>query len=101
MQPKLSARLNVKEQQFDLCDRDGRYILNPQIAEYREVPENEDLTMRLASLAGIEVPLHGLLYGRNKELTCFIRRFDRKGRKSKIHVEDFAQLRWKKSWLCR
>ena len=92
VQPKLSARLNIKKQQFELCDRNGRYILKPQIAEYREVPENEDLTMRLASLAGIEVPLHGLLYGRNKELTYFIRRFDRVGRKSKIHVEDFAQL---------
>ncbi len=92
VQPKLSARLNVKKQQFDLCNRDGRYILKPQIAEYGEVPENEDLTMRLAGLAGIEVPLHGLLYGRNKELTYFIRRFDRVGRKSKIHVEDFAQL---------
>jgi len=92
VQPKLSARLNVKKQQFDLCDRYGHYILKPQIAEYQEVPENEDLTMRLANLAGIEVPLHGLLYGRNKELTYFIRRFDRMGRKSKIHVEDFAQL---------
>ena len=92
VQPKLSARLNVKQQRFDLCDRGGRYILKPQIAEYREVPENEDLTMRLANLAGIEVPLHGLLYGRNKELTYFIRRFDRMGRNSKIHVEDFAQL---------
>lgn len=92
VQPKLSARLNIKKQQFDLVDRDGRYILKPQIAEYQEVPENEDLTMRFASLAGIEVPLHGLLYGHDKELTYFIRRFDRTGRKSKIHVEDFAQL---------
>lgn len=92
VQPKLSARLDIKKQQFELCDRNGRYILKPQIAEYLEVPENEDLTMRLASLAGIEVPLHGLLYGRDKELTYFIRRFDRVGRKSKIHVEDFAQL---------
>ncbi len=92
VQPKLSARLNVKKQQFEICDRYGHYILKPQIAEYQEVPENEDLTMRLAHLAGIEVPLHGLLYGRNKELTYFIRRFDRMGRNSKIHVEDFAQL---------
>jgi serine/threonine-protein kinase HipA len=92
VQPKLSALLNVKKQQFDLCDRYGHYILKPQIAEYQEVPENEDFTMRLANLAGIEVPLHGLLYGRNKELTYFIRRFDRMGRKAKIHVEDFAQL---------
>jgi serine/threonine-protein kinase HipA len=92
VQPKLSARLNIKEQCFDLVDKDGRYILKPQIAEYREVPENEDLTMRLAKLAGIGVPLHGLLHGHDQELTYFIRRFDRVGRRSKIHVEDFAQL---------
>jgi len=92
VQPKLSARLNVKDQQVELVDRYGQYILKPQIAEYQEVPENEDLTMRFANLAGIEVPLHGLLYGRNAELTYFIQRFDRRGRKSKIHVEDFAQL---------
>jgi len=92
VQPKLSARLNVKKQRFDLVDRDGCYILKPQIAEYQEVPENEDLTMRFAQMAGIEVPLHGLLYGRDQKLTYFIRRFDRGGRRSKVHVEDFAQL---------
>ncbi len=92
VQPKLSARLNITKQRFDLVDRYGRYIFKPQIAEYREVPENEDLTMRLARMAGIEVPFHGLLYGCDQELTYFIRRFDRHGRRSKIHVEDFAQL---------
>jgi serine/threonine-protein kinase HipA len=92
IQPKLSARLNIKAQQFDLVDRGGKYILKPQIADYHEVPENEDATMRLAALAGIEVPMHGLIYGRDKVLTYFIRRFDRTGHKGKIHVEDFAQL---------
>ena len=92
VQPKLSARLNVKKQRFDLVDRDGCYILKPQIADYQEVPENEDLTMRFAHMVGIEVPLHGLLYGRDQKLTYFIRRFDRGGRRSKVHVEDFAQL---------
>jgi serine/threonine-protein kinase HipA len=92
VQPKLSARLNVKKQRFDLVDRDGCYILKPQIAEYQGVPENEDLTMRFAQMAGIEVPLHGLLYGRDQKLTYFIRRFDRGGRRTKVHVEDFAQL---------
>jgi len=92
IQPKLSARLNIKAQQFDLVDRGGKYIIKPQIADYPEVPENEDFTMRLAALAGIEVPMHGLIYGRDKDLSYFIRRFDRTGHKGKIHVEDFAQL---------
>ncbi len=92
VQPKLSARLRIKEQRFELVDQQGKYILKPQTADYREVPENEDLTMRMASLAGIEVPLHGLLHGKNGDLTYFIRRFDRAGHKEKLHVEDFAQL---------
>jgi serine/threonine-protein kinase HipA len=92
VQPKLSARLRVKEQRFTPVDCGGVYILKPQIADYQQVPENEDLTMRLAALVGIEVPLHGLLHGQDGEKTYFIKRFDRTGRKGKIHVEDFAQL---------
>ncbi|RJQ80588.1 MAG: type II toxin-antitoxin system HipA family toxin [Desulfobacteraceae bacterium] len=92
VQPKLSARLLISEQRFALVDQGGQYILKPQTADYAQVPENEDLTMRLAALAGIEVPLHGLLHGKDGAMTYFIKRFDRTGRKGKIHVEDFAQL---------
>lgn len=92
VQPKLSARLLIKEQRFALVDSGGQYILKPQTADYEQVPENEDLTMRLASLIGIKVPLHGLLHGQDNQLTYFIKRFDRIGRKGKLHVEDFAQL---------
>lgn len=92
VQPKLSARLRIKEQRFLLVDQGGQYILKPQIADYAQVPENEDLTMRLATLAGIEVSLHGLLYGQDGAMTYFIKRFDRTGRTGKRHVEDFAQL---------
>jgi len=92
VQPKLSARLLISEQRFALVDQGGQYILKPQTADYAQVPENEDLTMRLAALAGIDVPLHGLLHGQDGAMTYFIKRFDRSGRKGKIHVEDFAQL---------
>ncbi|HID29861.1 MAG TPA: type II toxin-antitoxin system HipA family toxin [Desulfobacterales bacterium] len=92
VQPKLSARLLIKGQRFILVDQNGQYILKPQIADYVQVPENEDLTMRLAALVGIEVPLHGLLHGQDGAMTYFIKRFDRIGRKGKRHVEDFAQL---------
>jgi len=95
VQPKLSARLNVKKHCFELVDKKGHYILKPQIADYHQVPENEDLTMKLASMVSIDVPFHGLIYGKNSELTYFIRRFDRNLRNHKIHVEDFAQLSMK------
>ncbi len=92
VQPKLSVRLNVKNEIFEIVDTGGRYILKPQTQNYREVPENEDVTMRLADLIGIDVPLHGLVYSKDNTMTYFIRRFDRVGRNKKIAVEDFAQL---------
>jgi len=92
VQPKLSARLNIKEGRFEIVDNYGRYILKPQHYFFLELPQNEDLTMRLADTIGIDVPLHGLVYSKDKSLTYFIKRFDRKGQKDKIAVEDFGQL---------
>jgi len=92
VQPKLSVRLNVRNEIFEIVDTGGRYILKPQTENYREVPENEDVTMRLAELIGIDTPLHGLVYSKDDTMTYFIRRFDRAGRNKKIPVEDFAQL---------
>jgi serine/threonine-protein kinase HipA len=91
VQPKLSAKIDVAGETFALVDTGGEYILKPQ-NQYPELPQNEDLTMRLAGSAGIEVPLHGLIYSNDGSLTYFIKRFDRSGRNRKIHVEDFAQL---------
>jgi serine/threonine-protein kinase HipA len=92
VQPKLSAILSVRDSAFKLVDQKALYIIKPQQPVYTHVPENEDLTMRLAEAAGIEVPLHGLLYDKGGEFHYFIRRFDRTQSRKKIAVEDFAQL---------
>ena len=92
VQPKLSAVLNIAESKFDIVDKRGLYILKPPHDVYKEVPENEDLTMRLAEAVGFNIPLHGLIYGKDNSLTYFVKRFDRTGRHKKIAVEDFAQL---------
>ena len=91
VQLKLSAILKIKQGRFELVDRNGRFILKPPSKDFAELPENEDLTMRLAAAAGIEVPVHGLVYGRDRSLTYFIKRFDRVGA-NRIPLEDFAQL---------
>ncbi len=95
VQAKLSAHLNVKEEVFEVVDTGGQYILKPQSNLYSELPQNEDLTMRLAAEAGIDVPLHGMVYSKDGSLTYFIKRFDRVGRGGKLPVEDFAQLEGK------
>jgi serine/threonine-protein kinase HipA len=92
VQPKLSAKLNAKDEIFNVVDRGGEYILKPQNIFYPELPENESLTMKLAELIEIEVPLSGMVYSSDGKLTYFIKRFDRYGRNKKLSVEDFAQL---------
>ena len=92
VQPKVSAILNIKGGRFEIVDKNGKYILKPQHHIFPELPQNEDLTMRLAASVGIEVPSHGLIYSKDNSLTYFIKRFDRKGHKDKVAVEDFAQL---------
>jgi serine/threonine-protein kinase HipA len=92
VQPKMSAKLKVTEGVFEVTDRGGEYILKPQNNLYPQLPENEDLTMRLAEQIGLEIPLHGLVYSKDQKLTYFVKRFDRFGKGSKYSVEDFAQL---------
>ncbi|MFO7654460.1 MAG: HipA domain-containing protein [Candidatus Krumholzibacteriia bacterium] len=92
VQPKLSARLAVRDGRFEIVDTGGTFILKPQNSLYPHLPENEDLTMRLAAAAEIETPVHGLVRSRDDSWTYFIRRFDRLPRGRKLAVEDFAQL---------
>ncbi len=92
VQPKLSARLNLRSSCFEITDRGGRYLIKPQHEVYPELPENEDLCMRLAALVGITVPLHALIYCKDETFSYVIKRFDRHGQSSKLATEDFAQL---------
>ena len=92
VQPKLSAQLNISQNKFEIVDRWGTYILKPQNLLYPELPQNEDLTMRLAEIIDIEIPFHGMVYSKEGALTYFIKRFDRYGKYKKLSVEDFAQL---------
>jgi serine/threonine-protein kinase HipA len=91
IQLKLSAILNVKEQGFEIVDRGGRFLLKPPNSDYAELPENEDLTMRLAPRVDIDVPFHGMVLSKDGNLTYFIKRFDRAA-SNRVPVEDFAQL---------
>lgn len=92
IQPKLSVKLNSTKETFEMVERGGNFILKPPHLIYEELPQNEDLTMRLAQIANIEVPLHGMIYNKDQSLTYFIKRFDRLPRGQKLAVEDFSQL---------
>ncbi len=92
VQPKLSVRLNAKAGVFVIVDQGGRFVLKPQHAVYPNLPENEGITMHLAKLCGIEVPVSGIVRSVDGSWSYFVRRFDRTGHNRKVAVEDFAQL---------
>lgn len=92
VQPKLSAVISVVNQQFEIVDQFGNYIIKPQNDIFPELPQNEDVTMKMAKVYGLDVPLHGLIYSKDGSLSYFIKRFDRYGRGKKHAIEDFAQL---------
>ena len=92
MQPKLSTVFSLANGSFEIVDSSGTFIMKPQHLQFKELPENEDLSMRLAKSAGAKVPFHGMIYCSDGTLTYFIKRFDRLSRGKKLPVEDFAQL---------
>ena len=92
VQPKLSVRLDARAGGFLIVDRGGRFVIKPQHAVYPSLPENEGLTMNLAGLCGIEVPVSGIVRSADGTWSYFVRRFDRTGHNRKVPLEDFAQL---------
>ncbi len=73
------------------------HILKPPTPHYPHMPELEDLTMHLASLAGLAVVPHGLVRMQDGALAYITRRVDRVGKPgakamSKLHMEDMCQL---------
>src|SRR5262249_40502713 len=58
---------------------------------FPHLPENEDLTMRLAALFGIETADHSLIRLKTGELSYITKRFDRVNGE-KLPLEDMCQL---------
>ncbi|MGZ3732787.1 MAG: type II toxin-antitoxin system HipA family toxin, partial [Parachlamydiaceae bacterium] len=52
VQPKLSLKLNPEKELFEIVESGGTYILKPPHQIYAELPQNEDLTMKMASAIG-------------------------------------------------
>jgi serine/threonine-protein kinase HipA len=96
VQPKLSlglpngSNLN-KPKRFTLVDIMGGYILKPATPHYLHLPEVEDVTMHIASDAGIGVVPHSLIRMQSGDLAYITKRVDRY-KKTKIHMEDMCQL---------
>ena len=94
VQPKLSLNIEKHGTQggkFTIVGLWGGYILKPPTSRYPQLPEVEDLTMHLATIAKIDVVPHSLIRLASGELAYITRRIDR-GKKTKLHMEDMCQL---------
>jgi serine/threonine-protein kinase HipA len=102
VQPKLSLAIEKQNQKSEKKSRltiiglwDGMYVLKPANKSYPELPENEDLTMHLAELCGIQTATHSLVRFRSGELAYICKRFDRvtkRKKTEKLPQEDLCQL---------
>ena len=94
VQPKLSLNLQKHEgsQQLTIVGLWGAYIFKPQTSRFAELPENEDLTMHLAEIAGLKTAQHSLIRLADNSLGYLTRRMDRDEKGNKLPMEDFCQL---------
>lgn len=94
VQPKLSLNLQKHEgsQQLTIVGLWGAYIFKPQTSRFAELPENEDLTMHLAEIAGLKTAQHSLIRLADDSLGYLTRRMDRDAKGYKLPMEDFCQL---------
>ena len=99
VQPKLSLGF-IKETLADgtkgrltvLEALGGHYILKPQNAAFPEMPENEQLTMKLAELLKIQTVVSSLIRLKSGELSYITKRIDRTTKGEKIHMLDMFQI---------
>ena len=70
----------------------GNYIFKPPSSAYKEMPENEHLTMRIAEAFGINVVPSSLIRLASGELSYITKRIDRTSEGDKIHMIDFFQI---------
>ena len=94
VQEKLSLHLDLKANKrprLTIFGLPSGYILKPQSATYKQLPEFEWTAMHMATVCGIPTVPHGLIpINASDELAYITKRIDRDGDK-KIHMEDFAQ----------
>lgn len=70
----------------------GHYIFKPPSDRFPEMPENENLTMRIAESFGIKVVPSSLVRLLSGELAYITKRIDRTQTGSKIHMIDMFQI---------
>ena len=98
VQPKLSMSLvietkgNADTRLTVIGALGGQYILKPPSDKFKEMPENEHLTMRIAEAFGVRVVPSSLIRLSSGELSYITKRVDRTETGEKIHMLDMFQI---------
>lgn len=97
VQPKLSLTMissatNAGKRLTVVGALGGSYILKPPSVHYRDIPENEHVTMRIAEAFGISTVPSSLIRLKSGELSYISRRIDRLPDGTKIHMIDMLQI---------
>jgi serine/threonine-protein kinase HipA len=91
VQKKISLKIDRKKLELVTAHTLGEYILKPQLEQWEQVPENEELCMSLADAFQIETAEHTLIPFKGGEIAYITKRFDRV-KTGKVAVEDFCQI---------
>jgi serine/threonine-protein kinase HipA len=95
---QLKYSLRLTNNKLELCEKKGQYIIKPiptadHLEMMEDAPENEHLTMQIASqLFNIKTAHNALIYFKDNTPAYITKRFDVKGDGTKYLQEDFAQL---------
>jgi serine/threonine-protein kinase HipA len=95
---QLKYSLRLFGNKLELCETNGQYIIKPSpTADHLEMmddtPENEHLTMQIASqIFKIKTAHNALIYFKDGTPAYITKRFDVKGDGTKYIQEDFAQI---------
>lgn len=95
VQKKLSLHLSSDtDARLTIVNYPTGYILKPQTDEFKNMPEFEDLAMRMAEILGIQTVPHALIK-MNGEYAYITKRIDREITEKEVRMyamEDFCQL---------
>ena len=95
VQKKLSLHLSSDtDARLTIVNYPTGYILKPQTDEFKNMPEFEDLAMRMAEILGIQTVPHALIK-MNGEYAYITKRIDREITEKEVKMyamEDFCQL---------
>ena len=96
VQAKISLQISGNEREkgkrrFTIVGLWGGYILKPPSENFPQMPEVEDLTMRLAGLVNIKTAPHSLIRLASGNLAYITKRIDR-DKTGKLAMEDLCQL---------